>query len=155
VSALGPVARPSRWVRASLVVESLALVALVVLSLGRSAKRVPTHPSALLASPAGELRARGLMPGSRVGIVGSPYGHYWAHQDGLRLAVVTTTEGRHAPVSDAELSAIASEACAHGTSLAAIVGEHVEDVQSPQAIRLTSGLWLWRPTSPCSRFSTR
>ena len=142
------------WWRVGFVVENLALVALVVLALGRSAKRVPTESVSSLASPAAELRANGVTEGSRIGIVGSPYGHYWAHQGGLRLVVVTPTDVRHAPVTDAELAAIASESCARGASLAAIVGR-TEHVQSSQAIRLTSGWLLWRPTSLCTRYGAR
>ena len=152
-------ARAPAWRRACLVAECGALVALGVLAIGRTAKRVPTASASAyavrLVSPAAELRARGVTEGSAIGIVGSPYGHYWAHQNGVRLAVVTATEGRHAPVSDAELTSIANESCARGTPLAAIVGEHAEDVQSARSVGLMSGLWLWRPTSPCSRFSTR
>jgi len=101
------------------------------------------------ANPATELRANGVTAGSRIGIVGSPYGRYWAHEGELRLTVVTTTDGRQAPMSDAELDAIASEACGHGAPLTAIVGERPTDVRSARAIQLTSGWWMWRPTSAC------
>ena len=142
------------WWRACVVVESLALAALVVLALGRSAKRVPTESVSSLASPAAELRAYDITAGSRIGIVGSPYGQYWAHQGGLRLVVVIPTQARRAAVSDTELAAISSESCARGASLAGIVGR-TERAPSSQALRLTSGWWLWRPTSACTRLTAR
>jgi hypothetical protein len=152
-------ARTPLWRRASLVAECIALVALGVLAVGRTAKRVPTGPTDTLAtrlvSPAAELRARGLAEGSSIGIVGSPYGHYWAHQAGVRLAVVTQTEGRSVPMGDAELAAIARESCAQGAPLGAIVGHQRDEVQSRDAVALESGWWIWRPTSPCARVSTR
>jgi hypothetical protein len=149
-----PMPSAAPWRRACIVVESIALVSLGVLALGRSAKRMPTTRATQLASPVAELRASGIAEGSKIGIVGSPYGHYWAHQGGLRLAVVTPTDGRSAPVSDAELAGIASEACARGTSLAAFVGR-TGPMPASQAVRLRSGWWLWRPTSACVRLGTR
>jgi hypothetical protein len=144
------------WRRVCTAVECTALGALAVLAAGRTAKRVPTAATAATASPAthragpaSELRASGVIAGSRIGIVGSPYGHYWAHEGSLRLTVVTTTDGRSTPVNDAQLDAIASESCTRGAPLAAIVGERPADVQSPRAIRSTSGWWIWRPSSPC------
>lgn len=152
-------ARPPVWRRACLVAECVALVALGVLAIGRTAKRVPTASTdalaARLVSPAAELRARGLAEGSSIGIVGSPYGHYWAHQAGVRLAVVTSTEGRSAPMGDAELTAIARESCAQGAPLGAIVGHQRDDVRSRDAVALASGWWIWRSPSPCTRVSTR
>ncbi|HEX7941501.1 MAG TPA: hypothetical protein VF488_06830 [Gemmatimonadaceae bacterium] len=152
-------ARTPLWRRVSLGVECVALVALGVLAGGRTAKRVPTGPTSMrstrLVSPAAELRARGLTEGSSIGIVGSPYGHYWAHQAGVRLAVVTQTEGRSAPMGDAELAAIARESCAQGAPLGAIVGHQRAEVQSRDAVALASGWWIWRPTSPCARVSSR
>jgi hypothetical protein len=140
------------------VAECAALVALGVLAVGRTAKRVPTGSAgarvARLASPAAELRARGVAEGSSIGIVGSPYGHYWAHQAGMRLAVVTPAVGA-APVGDAELAAIAVESCARGAPLGAIVGHERDDVRSRDAVALASGWWMWRPTTPCPRVSTR
>ena len=141
------------WRRACTVVQCTALIALTVLAVGRTAKRVPTSaiaaPAARRAGPAAELRASGVTAGSSLGIVGSPYGHYWAHEARLRLAAVTTTDGRRTPVGDAELDAIAGESCARGAPLAAIVGARAADVQSARAMQLTSGWWLWRPATPC------
>jgi hypothetical protein len=134
------------------VVECTALGALAVLAAGRTLKRVPTSAAAASAAhragPASELRASGVAAGSRIGIVGSPYGHYWAHEGRLRLSAVTETDGRRAPVSDAELDAIAGESCTQGAPLAAIVGARAADVRSARTIQLASGWWMWRPT-PC------
>lgn len=145
--------RTRAWHRASTVAECTALVALAVLAVGRTAKRIPTGAIGMSAvqrdGPAAELRARGVSSGSRIGIVGSPYGHYWAHASRLRLSVVTAMDGPRPAVRETELDAIAGEACARGAPLAAIVGKRVADVQSPRVIRTASGWWMWRPATPC------
>jgi hypothetical protein len=136
--------------RASVVVECAALVALAVVALGRTAKRVPlgtAHERAAVLVPA--LRASGMAPGSALGIVGAPYGHYWAHQARVRLVVVTDVNGRSEPVGEEELATIARESCSRGTALAGIVGERREDVSAARAIALDSRWWLWRPSAPC------
>lgn len=152
------VRRMPAWRYACTAAECAALVALAALALGRTAKRVPTGinhaATARQAGPSIELRANGVSSGSRIGIVGSPYGHYWVHAGNLRLTVVTERDGQSSPVLDTELDAIAGEACARGAPLAAIVGERPSDVQSARVIRLASGWWVWRPTTPCQSSRT-
>ncbi|MFL5619939.1 MAG: hypothetical protein ACJ79A_16280 [Gemmatimonadaceae bacterium] len=113
-------AAPARAAAMLWAIEYVALAVVSVLALGRVSERVSLGRAELARSPAERLTQLGLRPGDRVALVGSPFGQYWAHQAGVRIAVTVDVEPT-APPSGSELTAIAAESCARGYPLAAIL----------------------------------
>jgi hypothetical protein len=99
--------------------------------------------------PASALIRMGVAPRSRIGLIGSPYGHYWAHQLDLRISVVDAPMGAR-PVVDRELlTRIAEESCDRGAPLEAILWRATLESRSVDAAELPGGWLAWRPPSRC------
>lgn len=130
-------------------IECLSLGALTTLLLVRAARRVPTTESADVSPPAAlaaELRAIGVGPGSAVGLVGDPYGQYWAHYAGVRFAAVIAPPTPETEViDDVTLAAIAREAAARGRPIAAVLWKSPIKVTSSAVRSLVDGWHVWRP----------
>jgi hypothetical protein len=127
--------------------ELTALTLIVILALGRTSNRVPLERSQLAASPAAELAQLETQPGARVGVIGSPYGQYWAHQSGVHIAAVRD-ESESTP-DDRELEAMASESCARGAPLAAILWRGQRSGGGHHAIVSDNGWVVWKAPSTC------
>ena len=129
------------------VVECGALGILAILALGRTAKRVPDFgaPSAFAASDslASALRAAGIESGARVAVVGSPFGHYWAHQTGARVVASLPLPDYTRLVDDAVLERTAAELAARGSPISAIVWHEQTNIRSTRARRLAAGMWIY------------
>jgi len=119
---------------------------LIALRLGSSAALRPPRVSV---GPGSALARMGVAPRSRIGLIGSPYGQYWAHQLGLRISVVDAPTGAP-PVVDRELlTRIAEESCDRGAPLVAILWRVTPESRSVGATELPGGWFVWRPLSHC------
>jgi hypothetical protein len=103
-------------------------------------------------APDRDLIQAGVPPGSRIGLLASPYGQYWAHQLGLRISVAGEPAGMH-PIDRELLVRIAEESCDRGAPLAAILWRRPPGAQGTDAIELSGGWLAWRPSRPCARRS--
>jgi hypothetical protein len=129
--------------------ECAALALLVVLALGRSSNRVSLMRETPARTPAREFARLGLKPGARVGVLGSPFGHYWAHEAGVRIVVASVAALEAAGPTAHELSAIAAESCARGSQLAAIVWRGAPSSGIQGVTRLPDGWSLWPAPRSC------
>lgn len=136
------------WAR----IESATLMLLVVFALGRTSNRVPLRPQPAIASPIREIARMEIPPGSRVGVIGSPYGQYWAHQSGLRISAVRETTARDSTADRVEPAEIAAESCTRGMLLAAILWRREDMYVDPGDV--SSSDWVvWKVRSTCFRRS--
>jgi hypothetical protein len=131
--------------------ECTALLLLVVLAFGRTSNRVPLQRGQPAANPIGELARVGIPPGTRVGVIGSPYGHYWAHQSGVRIATVREADVPKFVPGGVELEAVASESCARGAPLAAILWQGRGPGNNHQGIASSNDWVVWKVRSACNR----
>jgi hypothetical protein len=101
--------------------ECMALALLVILAVSRTSNRVSLQRSQHDTSPVAALTQLEIQPGARVGVIGSPYGLYWAHQSGVHFTVVREGDVPDSTPNGGQLEAMASESCARGAPLTAIV----------------------------------
>jgi len=87
----------------------------------------------------------GLAPGSRIGLLASPYGNYWAHELGLRIAVAGEPASESRTVDREMLARIAEESCDRGVPLEAILWRKTRESRVVDAIELSGGWLVWRP----------
>jgi hypothetical protein len=129
-------------------VIALALVALLrtLSSLSLAHRGDPADGQGRVARAAG---AQGLRAGETIGVVGSPYGLYWAHLAGVRLSVVIPPPDAQHPLDLDTLERLVAESCARGTAVSAIVWR-TSDPAVPQGVIALDGGWqLWRPHLEC------
>jgi hypothetical protein len=91
--------------------------------------------------------ARGLRRGEAIGVVGSPYGLYWAHLAGVRLSAMVPPPDAEHPLDLDGLERLAAESCARGTALSAVVWRTGDRTVPPGVLPLDGGWMLWRPRS--------
>ena len=91
----------------------------------------------------------GLRAGEKVAVVGSPYGHYWVHLAGLRIAAAVPIPDAAHPLDLRGLEQLAAESCARGTSIAAVVWQSSEPSMPVPVRGLAHGWWSWRPAIAC------
>jgi len=103
-------------------------------------------------APNRDLIQAGVPPGSRIGLLASPYGQYWAHQLGLRISVAGEPADMR-PIDRELLARIAEESCDRGAPLVAILWRRPPGAQGRDAIELSGGWLAWRPSHPCARRS--
>jgi hypothetical protein len=129
------------------VIECAALGVLAILALGRTAKRVPDYGarSAMTAtdSLASALRLAGITSGARVAVVGSPFGHYWAHQTGARVVASLPLPDSLRPVDDAALERTTAELAARGSPVSAVLWPTAARIQSVRGRPLAGGMWIY------------
>jgi 4-amino-4-deoxy-L-arabinose transferase-like glycosyltransferase len=95
-----------------------------------------------------------VVPGSRIAVLGSPYGLYWAHQLGLHIAVAGEPSTGIEPLRQELLFRVAEESCERGVPLDAILWRTTRGASEPGAFEL-SGHWMaWRPPHRCATSST-
>ena len=133
--------------RPSLVVEYAALGMLALLLAGRTARRVPTGQASAAEKNSGALiqaiRANGLDTGSAVGVVGLPFGNYWAHLAGVRFVVVITPSDTTRILDETALESVSRESAQRGQPIAAVVWNQGARLQAPNARALADGWWIW------------
>jgi hypothetical protein len=132
--------------RPSLIVEYAALGALALLLAGRTARRVPSSPASAQKNSASlvqALRANGLDTGSPVGVVGLPFGNYWAHLAGVRFVVVITPSDTTRVLDEAALESVTRESADRGQPISAVLWNQGARIQSPHAQALADGWWMW------------
>ena len=138
--------RTSRLIQSA---ECAALVMVAVFAIGRASNRVTLAPRPAIDNPAGDLARHGLRAGDRVGLVGSPYGHYWARAAGVRIVLGIDDTAATPEPSSGSLTAMAGEACARGVPVAAILWRG----DTPRAIggaeRIAGGWTMWRSQQSC------
>jgi DNA-binding MarR family transcriptional regulator len=100
--------------------------------------------------PGHDLTQAGVAPGSRIGLLASPYGHYWAHQLGLHISVAGVPSAEGGPPGRALLSRIAEESCDRGVPLEAILWRKTQGESAIDAQELAGGWLMWRPPHPCA-----
>jgi hypothetical protein len=132
--------------RASLVFEYAALGVLALLLAGRTARRVPSGPglaqkdaSALVQA----LRGAGLEPGASIGVVGLPFGNYWAHLADVRFVVVITPSDTMRVLDEDALESVSRESAARGQPISAVVWNQGARIQAPHARTLADGWSIW------------
>jgi hypothetical protein len=128
-------------------IECLALAVVIVLAAERTSDRISRSLQEPVLSPARDLTRLGIRRGSRIGLFGSPYGQYWAHQSGIVIAAVR--DGDVSP-DESQLFAMATESCVRGVSLSAIVWPGVRISPDTRIHVLSNGWSLWKAPSPCS-----
>jgi len=133
--------------RPSLFAEYAALGMLALLLAGRTARRVPSGQPSLAEKNSGALvqamRANGLDAGSAVGVVGLPFGNYWAHLAGVRFVVVVTPSDTTRILDEAALESVSRESAERGQPISAVVWNQGARLQSPNARALADGWWIW------------
>ncbi len=133
--------------RPSLFAEYAALGMLALLLAGRTARRVPSGQPSLAERNSGALvqaiRANGLDAGSAVGVVGLPFGNYWAHLAGVRFVVVVTPSDTTRILDEAALESVSRESAERGQPISAVVWNQGARLQSPNARPLADGWWIW------------
>jgi hypothetical protein len=144
--------------RVSLVFEYASLCLLTLILVGRTARRVP----AAVASSEGKsailvqaLRSNGVETGSDVGVVGLPFGNYWAHLAGVRFVVVITQQDTTRVIDETALELVAREASDRGRPISAVLWHRDARIQSPNARALADGWWIWRSTKISTAMSTQ
>jgi hypothetical protein len=148
----------ARGRRVSLVFEYAALCLLTLILVGRTARRVPTavasseEKSAALVEA---LRSNGLETGSAIGVVGLPFGNYWAHLAGVRFVVVITPLDTMRVLDETALESVAQEASERGQPITAVLWHRGARMQSPNARALADGWWIWRSTKLSTALSTQ
>jgi 4-amino-4-deoxy-L-arabinose transferase-like glycosyltransferase len=93
--------------------------------------------------------ARGLRAGETVAVIGSPYGLYWAHLAGVRIALVIPPPPAANPLDGSALDRVAAESCARGVPLAAVAWRS-DGSSLPGAEPLDAGWQMWRPRHRCA-----
>lgn len=131
--------------------ELTALTMLVILALGRTSNRVTLQRSRPAAGPVAELAQLATQSGMRVAVIGSPYGQYWAHQSGVHITAVREGDALDATPGREELEAMASESCARGAPLAAILwkGRRPDD-SGDQTLASINDWVVWKVASTCN-----
>jgi hypothetical protein len=143
--------------RVSLAFEYAALCLLTLILVGRTARRVPTavvsseEKSAALVEA---VRSNGLETGSAVGVVGLPFGNYWAHLAGVRFVVVITPLDTTRVLDEAALESVAREAAERGQPISAVLWHRGARMQSPSARALADGWWIWRSAKSSTAMAT-
>jgi 4-amino-4-deoxy-L-arabinose transferase-like glycosyltransferase len=145
---------PDRRRPALLVAECAALGSLAMMVIDRSIQRLPDRatslPSAMVLARA--FRENGMRPGSEVGVVGTPYGHYWAHLNGARIvATIAPQDGEQRVLDDATLASVARELVTRGHPLCAIVWKDPVQVSSSTAISISKAWHMWLPQQQPAR----
>ena len=132
------------------IVECTALAMAAILALGRTSNRVSLAPRSKVPNLAADLARHGVRAGDRVGVLASPFGHYWAREAGVRI--VLAEDDRMAPRSTptgAELVALANDACARGVSIDALLWRDESRAVAEGALPLSDGWRMWRVRQPC------
>src|SRR5215218_3548571 len=132
------------------IVECAALVMAAVLALGRTSNRVSLAPRPTTPNLAADLARHGLRPGDQVGVLGAPFGHYWAREAGVRI--VLAQDDRTTPTlapADPELVTLASDACARGVPLDALLWRDESQSSAEGVLPLPDGWRMWRVRQPC------
>jgi hypothetical protein len=131
-------------------VASLALVALLrtFSSLSFAHRGGPADGQGRVARAAA---VRGLKPGETIGVIGSPYGLYWAHLAGVRVSVVIPPPDAEHPLDLDGLERLVRETCARGTPLGAVVWRSGDGAVPQGVVPLDGGWQLWRPHLKCGR----
>jgi hypothetical protein len=140
---------PPRTWRLMRFAECAALVMVAVFAIGRASNRVSLAPRPMIDNLAGDLARHGLRAGDRVGLVGSPYGHYWARAAGVRIVLGIDDSAATPDPSSGSLFAMAGEACARGVPVAAILW-HGETPRAIDGAEQIAGGWtMWRTQQSC------
>jgi len=100
--------------------------------------------------PGRDLTHAGVGPGSRIAVLGSPYGHYWAHELGLHISVAGEPSAESGSLSSELLSRIAEESCDRGVPLDAILWRKARGASPIDALELAGGWLVWRPPPTCA-----
>ena len=132
------------------IVECAALLMAAVLALGRTSNRVSLAPRPDVRNLAADLARHGLPAGSHVGVLGSPFGHYWAREAGVRI--VLAEDDRAAPTSaptGAALVTLATDACARGVPIDALLWRDESPSVAAGVLALPDGWRMWRVRQPC------
>jgi hypothetical protein len=148
--AMREVRRSPRIATSLAAIECAALVVMTVLALGRVVSRVSLDRGVVAQSPAQRFAQLGLRPGSRVGVIGSPFGQYWAHQAGVRIAVTIDDDALAAMPGESERTAIAAEACARGYPIEGIAAWSPSEARAEGMTPVGGGLTYWAVREPCS-----
>lgn len=152
VVVLAYAARPA----ARTVVRRLQLAALVGLTVSALLRTFNAQAFAHRGGPtqgqgdvAQSAAANGLRPGETIAVIGSPFGHYWVHLAGLRIAVVVALPDAEHPLALDALERLVAESCARGTRVDGVVWQ-TSDPAVPNGVRRMAAGWrLWRPTGRC------
>lgn len=142
-----------REIRRSSVLLECGVLTLVVVVVGlRVSSRVSLSKHDQLVGPQPQELARvGAGEGTAIAVLGSPYGHYWAHRGGVRIAVASEADGDRPEPNEETLSRIAEEACARGTPLSAILWRGAPLSPQPWSVSLQGGWYAWRAPAVCDR----
>jgi hypothetical protein len=100
------------------------------------------------------VRSNGLETGSAVGVVGLPFGNYWAHLAGVRFVVVITPLDTTRVLDEAALESVAREAAERGQPISAVLWHRGARMQSPSARALADGWWIWRSAKSSTAMAT-
>jgi hypothetical protein len=126
----------------------LCLIPLLIAFRLHSNESLREHPANL--GPGRDLIQAGVTPGSRIGLLASPYGQYWAHELGLRISVAGEPAGEKRAMDRELLARIAEESCDRGLPLDAILWRKSPEAKDMDAIELSGGWLAWRPLRPCA-----
>jgi len=141
------VSQPLIGRRPSLAVEYAALGMLAVLLAGRTARRVPAGRASAADKNSGALlqaiRANGVNSGSAVGVIGLPFGNYWAHVADVRFVVVITPSDTMRVLDEDALESVSRESAARGQPISAVVWNRGARIQAPHARSLADGWSIW------------
>jgi hypothetical protein len=132
------------------IVECTALAIAALLALGRTSNRVSLAPRLAVRNLAADFARHGLRAGDRVGVLGDPFGHYWARAAGVRI--VLAEDERAAPLSapvGATLVAVASDACTRGMPIDALLWRDESRSVAEGVQPLPEGWRMWRVRQPC------
>lgn len=142
-------ARPSSVLR---VVECTALATATIVAIGRASNRVSLAPRPPVRNLAAELTRRGLREGDQVGVLGAPFGHYWAREGGFRIVLSADEEATPVTVrTGTELFAVASDACAHGVRIDALLWRDESQPLADGTLQVADGWRMWRVQQSCDR----
>ena len=120
-----------------------------VVALGRTSNRVSLAPRPATHNLAADLARHGLRAGDRVGVLESPFGHYWAREAGLRIVLAEDERALPSMPAAAALVALASDACAGGVPIDALLWRDASGSVADGVLALPDGWRMWRVRQPC------